>query len=76
MVEYTHDFDFKFGENGIFELKGECEFNVDEESSFKTNASLTNITVDQLRAITDLFQSARSIFKKFGEINKLKITIK
>jgi len=71
---YTHDFDFKLGED--FRMKGECEFNVDGQASFRTESALQNMTAEQNHRISILFNLLREIFKDFEGIRVIKITKK
>ena len=49
MVDYTHTFEFKFGDTP--KIEGQVEFNVDGKASFITDKALPNLTTEQSRKV-------------------------
>ena len=69
-VIYTHDYKIKFGD---FKMEGECEFNTDGRSSFKSKEALTNLDTEQAHRVSHFFVELKKIFDKFGSIKQIKI---
>ena len=71
MVDYTHTFEFKFGDTP--KIEGQVEFNVDGKASFETKKTLPNLTTEQGRKIVQLFEIMRQLFLEFDEIEKIEV---
>ena len=76
-IIYTHDFEFKFGyAKNYHKMKGEAEFNVDGEASYRLAEPAEGMTVRQNRLVNRLFSTVRLLFQDFKGLDKLEITKK
>ena len=71
---YTHDFEFKFGfAENYHEMKGEAEFNVDGEASYRLAEPAEGMTVRQNRLVNRLFSTMRLLFQDFKGLDKIEV---